>query len=164
MDTSPSSFTSPQLALAVRIGRDLHAIPIGAIEEVLPALPIAAVPQCPPFVRGVVFVRGQLIPVLDAAERLGILNHVRVPEPHIVCLQVGMRRMGLEVDEAVDLIEVPRTALTVDEVNVQEGFLSGFVEREGQLIRILNVDRMISPQEAAAMEPLTGMVAVNFDS
>ena len=56
----------------MRIGENLHAMPIDVIVEVLPALPIEAVPQCPAFVRGVVFVRGHLIPVLDAAERLGL--------------------------------------------------------------------------------------------
>ncbi|MBC7817349.1 MAG: chemotaxis protein CheW, partial [Planctomycetaceae bacterium] len=96
-----------QLALAVRIGGNLHALPIDMVEEVLPALPIETIPQCPAFVRGVVFVRGHLIPVLDAAERLRLRDHVRPAEPHIVCLRIGSRLVGLEVDEAIDLIEIP---------------------------------------------------------
>ncbi len=144
-----------QRALAVRIGGNLHAMPIDVIEEVLPALPIEAVPQCPAFVRGVVFVRGHLIPVFDAAERLGLRNHVRSPEPHIVCLRVGSRLVGLEVDEAMDLIDIPLyTALSVEEVNVQSGFLSGLIELDGQVIRILDAERMIAQQEAVALEPL----------
>lgn len=144
-----------QLALAVRIGGNLHAMPIEVIEEVLPALPIETIPQCPSFVRGVVFVRGHLIPVFDAAERLGLRDNVRPMEPHIVCLRVGSRLVGLEVDEAVDLIEIPSsTALPVEEVNAQSGFLSGLVEINGDVIRILDVARMIGRQEAIALEPL----------
>lgn len=59
------------------IAENLHAIPINVVDEVLPALPIEAVPQCPRFVRGVVLSRGRFIPVLDAAERLGLPNHNR---------------------------------------------------------------------------------------
>lgn len=153
--TSVNSGLGQQLALAMRIGGQLHALPIDVIEEVLPALPIEAIPQCPAFVRGVVFVRGHLIPVFDAAERLGLRNHVRPPEPHIVCLRVGSRLVGLEVDEALDLIDIPQsTALPVEVVDVQSGFLSGLVDWDGQLIRILDAERMIAPQEAAALDPL----------
>ena len=164
MDISANSLSGFQLALAVRIGGILHAIPIQSVEEVLPALPIEIVPQCPSYLRGVVFVRGQLIPVLDAAERLGIRNHVRVSEPPIVCLRVETHLVGLEVDEAVDLIDVPRTLLAIEDVNIHGGFLSGFVEQEGQLIRILNVERMIAQQEADELKSLAGMVAADVDS
>lgn len=144
-----------QRALAVRIGANLHAMPIDVIEEILPALPIEAIPQCPSFVRGVVFVRGHLIPVFDAAERLGLRNHVRPPEPHIVCLRVGSRLVGLEVDEAIDLIDIRLgTALPVEEVNAQRGFLVGLIEKDGQVIRLLDAERMIAPREAIALEPL----------
>ena len=149
-----------QLALVVRIGTSLHALPISAVEEVLPALPIEWIPQCPPFVRGVVFVRGHLIPVLDAAERLGLRNHVRPPEPHIVCLRVGSRLVGLEVDEAVNLIEVSLgDALPVEEVNAQRGFMSGLIEQDGQVIRLLDAERMIAQPEVVVWEPVPRMAA-----
>lgn len=154
-NTPANSVRGQQLVLAIRIGENLHAMPIDVVEEVLPALPIETVPQCPSFVRGVVFVRGHLIPVLDAAERLGLRNHVRLEEPHIVCLRVGSRLVGLEVDEAVDLIEVaPSDAMPAEEVNAQCGFLSGLIERDGQVIRLLDVARMMSQQDAVALEPL----------
>ena len=154
-DISTNSVLEHQLALIVRIGQNLHAMPIDVIEEVLAALPIQAVPQCPGFVRGVVFVRGHLIPVFDAAERLGLRNHVRPPEPDIVCLRIGSRLVGLEVDEALDLINIPlSTVLSVKEVNAQSGFLSGLIEMNGQVIRILDAERMIGQDEAVALEPL----------
>ncbi len=154
-DTIAGPVGQSQLALVVRIGTSLHAMPIDVVEEVLPALPIEPVPQCPGMVRGVVFVRGHLIPVFDAAERLGLRNHVRPPEPHIVCLRVGARLVGLEVDEALDLIEIPLSAvMPVEEVNAQSGFLAGLVDMDGQVIRILNAERMIAPPEAVALESL----------
>ena len=153
--TIPGTERQSQLALVLRIGTSLHAIPIDVVEEVLPALPIEPVPQCPAFVRGVVFVRGHLIPVFDAAERLGLRNHVRPPEPHIVCLHVGSRLVGLEVDEALDLIEIPLSdVMPLEEVNAQSGLLAGLVDMDGQVIRMLNVERMIAPPEAVALESL----------
>lgn len=152
--TSEKTLGEHQLVLIVRIGESLHAMPIDGIEEVLPALPIEPVPQCPAFVRGVVFVRGHLIPVFDAAERLGLRGHVRPTESHIVCLRMGTRLVGLEVDEAVDLIDIPTHSMPLEEMNAQGGFLTGLVERDGQIIRLLNAERMMAREEAAALEPL----------
>lgn len=143
IDPSANSLAG-QLALAVRIGGMLFAIPINSVEEVLPALPIEFVPHCPPSVRGAVFVRNQLIPVLDAAERLRICNHIRVAEPPIVCLRIAERCVGLEVDEAVDLIEIPHFEPAAEGMNDVERCISGFVEKDGQLIRILDAERMIA--------------------
>jgi purine-binding chemotaxis protein CheW len=142
-----------QLALSVRLGNYLHAIPIEAVEEVLPALPVETIPQCPGFVRGVVFVRGHLIPVLDAAERLGIRDHQRPAEPHIVCLRIGNRLVGLEFDEALDLIEIPDAdSVSAEQVGAVKGFFAGVLEQGGQIIRLLDPEKMMAIEEAEKLK------------
>jgi purine-binding chemotaxis protein CheW len=137
----------------VRLGESLHAIPLAAVEEVLPALPIETIPQCPKFVRGVVFVRGHLIPVLDAAERLGIKDHQRPSEPHIVCLRGDERLVGVEFDEAIELIELQQEAsLSAGVVGAAQGFFAGVIEQNGQVIRLLNPDQMMVAEEADKLE------------
>lgn len=149
---SPDVAQAGTQVLAVRLGKDLHAIPIMAIEEILPALPIESVPQCPAFVRGVVFVRGHLIPVVDAAERLGLRDHQRPVEPHIVCLRVGNRLMGVEFDEALDLLDIgPGEILPAERMGGQPGFFAGAVERDGQIIRMLDPEKLISDEESESL-------------
>ena len=141
--------------LAVRLGTNLLALPIEAVEEVLPALPIESVPQCPSFVRGVVFVRGHLIPVLDAAERLGMRDHQRPDEPHIVCLRQHERLIGVEFDEALDLMELGMEDwLTAEELGAKSGFLRGLVERDGLIIRMLDPEKLIANDELSALQQL----------
>jgi purine-binding chemotaxis protein CheW len=134
--------------LLVRLGKDFYAIPIASIEEVLPALQIEEVPQCPDFVRGVIFVRGHLIPVLSAAERLGRKSHQLPDEPTIVCMRVGKRRVGVEFDEALDLMDLATAnILPSAEIGAREGFFTGVVERDGQLIRLLDPEKLTSQEE-----------------
>lgn len=153
--SDPATRSSTSLALAVRLGENLHAIPIAAVEEVLPALPIESVPQCPEFVRGVVFVRGHLIPVLDAAERLGIKDHQRPPEPHIVCLRIGERLVGIEFDEALDLLELRDVeTLSAEDVSAELGFFAGVIEQDGQVIRLLDPERLMATEEAEKLQPV----------
>jgi purine-binding chemotaxis protein CheW len=150
-DSSSQSSCLPQPALAVRIGKNLHAIPLDAVVEVLPALPIETVPQCPAFLRGVVFVRGHLIPVVNAAERLGVTDGPPAMEPHIVCLQIGERLVGVEVDEAIDLIHLERgTRLSAREIGAREGFFSAVVDLDGSLFRILDPNQFRVQEEMAA--------------
>lgn len=153
-----SDLSRSETALAVRIGAKLHAIPIAAVEEVLPALPIEPVPQCPSFVLGVVFVRGHVIPVLSAAERLGLKEHVRTDEPNIVCLRINGRLVGVEFDEAIDLIQIAGDeSLTARDIGATEGFFTGVVDHDGEIIRLLNPERLISEAEAVTLNSVQGL-------
>ena len=141
------------VVLIVRLGENLHGIPIEWVEEVLPALPIETVPQCPAFVRGVISVRGHLIPVLDAAERLDLEGHCRPAEPHIVCVRVAGRLVGVEVDEALDLTDLGRSALmTAEDIGASTGFFAGIVELGDEIVRILDPERLLDREEAAELE------------
>lgn len=144
---------SAATVLALRLGKDLHAIPIRTVEEVLPALPIESVPNCPPFVRGVIFVRGHLIPVLDAAERLGLKTHKRPSEPHIVCLRINDRLIGVEFDEALDLMDLEAvSSLSSADLGAGAGFFAGVVERDGKIYRMLDPEKLLAQDETAALE------------
>lgn len=146
------SVTPGDQVLVVRLGAGLHAIPVAAVEEILPALPVEPVAQCPPFVRGVVFVRGHLIPVLDLAERLGMADHVRPAEPHIVCLRWSGRLVGVQVDEALDLMKLPDTAgLSAELLGAGSGLIQSVIERDGQIVRLLNPARLVAPDEAPGL-------------
>ena len=143
------------MLLAARLGEDLYAIPLEWVEEVLPALPMESVPQCPDFVRGVVFVRGHLIPVVSGAERLGIRNHTRPLEPHIICLRIGDRLVGVEFDEAIDLIQLGASPpLSAEEFGARQGFFVSVVELDGAIVRLLDPQRLIGLEEAAELTKL----------
>lgn len=141
------------VVLIVRLGEDLHGIPIEWVEEVLPALPIDTVPNCPAFVRGVISVRGHLIPVLDAAERLGIEGHCRPAEPQIVCVRVAGRLIGLEVDEALDLMDLGHdTLVAAVDIGATAGFFVGLVEMNDKIVRILDPKRLLAREETTELE------------
>jgi purine-binding chemotaxis protein CheW len=145
------------VVLVVRLGEILHGIPIEWVEEVLPALPIETVPQCPAFVRGVVSVRGHLIPVLDAAERLGLEGHCRPAEPHIVCVRLANRLLGIEVDEAIDLMDLRDAPLVAaEEMGALAGFFAGVVDLGDEIVRILDPKRLLAQQESAELEGIRG--------
>ncbi|WP_437187579.1 chemotaxis protein CheW [Planctomicrobium sp. SH668] len=148
--------TGSALHLSLRIAGKLHAIPIQSIVEVLPALPVESIAKQLPYVKGVVYLRGHLIPVIDGAGRLGLTSPEPVYEPHLICLNIGGRLLGLEVDEAIDLIEIPvENWLPASHVGANEKFLLAVTEYEGEIIRILAPDQLSFPEEAVGMMDFT---------
>ncbi len=153
--TRPDPARRPSATLAFRLGDELYGLPVASVEEVLPALPLETVPGGPAFLRGVVFVRGHLIPVLDAAERLGRRGKARGADPPIVCLRFDGRYVGLEVDEVLDLLDLTGAApLAADEIGAGGGFFTGLVERDGRVIRMLDPSKLVAREEAARLESL----------
>jgi len=144
--------TGEGVYLAIRIGGVVHAVPIGFVEEVLPALPVETIAQLPVFMRGVIFVRGHLIPVLDGAERLGLPSDPHRAEPHLLCLNINGRLIGLEIDEAIDLMELPETGrIPVPELGGNFPFLSAVMDHQGEIVRILDPEKLFNPEEISRL-------------
>ena len=77
----------------------------------------------------------------------------RPDEPHIVCLRVGGRLVGVELDEALDLLEIdPRAMLAADQIGGEGKLFCGVIEQNGTLIRLLDPEKLIAREESAALE------------
>lgn len=104
----------------VRIGSESYAIDLKRIDEILPVPGLTPMPRAPAFLEGVVRLRGDVLPVVDARKRLGVGSTAtqaltpsgkpRKTERLMVC-RVGMRRIGVLVDAVTQVRRVPRTAL-----------------------------------------------------
>jgi len=91
-----------------RIGGEDYAVDIMRVREIIPPRPITPVPRAPAFVEGVVKLRGEVIPVLDVRKRLGVPP---AADPHLsrfLVVNVAGRRLALVVDEACEVIRLPR--------------------------------------------------------
>lgn len=154
--TLPNSAGICTVHLTIRIGGILHAIPIEAVEEVLPALPVEPISQLPSFVRGVVFVRGHLIPILDGTQRLELPARDTSREPQLVCLRLNGRLIGLEVDEAIDLVELPdHGRLPVPQLGGGRQFLSSIMDYQGEIVRLLDPTRLLMLEEVSEFASLS---------
>lgn len=139
MLTDLSQSAANTTVLAVRLGDDLYALPLECVEEVLPALPIESLPQCPDFLLGAVHLRQQWLPVLDTAKLLAVPRR-RPLEPPIVCIGFDGHRFGIEVDEVIDPVDLAsQSSVTADRFGAEPGFFKGIAQVEGRAIRILDL-------------------------
>jgi purine-binding chemotaxis protein CheW len=103
--------------LLFRTGGQVFAVEAGAVREILPATPSTRIPGAPAAVRGLANVRGSLVTVVDTALAIGVAAAPGVATEgddrggSVVLVQQGSHRVGLAVDEVLDLVTVDDAAL-----------------------------------------------------
>lgn len=148
------SDTANRELIAFRIGEQEFCVDIMSVREIRGWTPATPLPRSPAFVRGVINLRGAVLPIVDLGARLGL----RVTEPtdrHVIMVaQVGGRTVGLLVDAVSDIIQLtdeavqPTPEVASDQVRA---FVRGiFTTAEGRMISLLELGWLIPDAEAEA--------------
>lgn len=92
--------------LTFRLGDEEYGVEILAVQEIKGGAAITPIPGTPPHVRGVMNLRGTILPVVDLRARLGGGAGGAGPFPVIVVVRIGERMVGLLVDAVSDVVEL----------------------------------------------------------
>jgi purine-binding chemotaxis protein CheW len=123
------------------------------VERVARAVEIVPVPDLPRGVRGVVHVRGQVVPVLDLRVRLGLAaREIRLSD-HFIVLRSAGRQLAVMVDDVTDVVPAAQVAMIAAPA-VLPGLaaVEGWVKVKGELIMIHDVEKFLTTEEMAALE------------
>lgn len=132
--------------VAFGLGRECYGVPIGSVQEIIRAADITQVPGAPLHVRGVINLRGRIIPVLDLRRRFGLPELEASEEQRVMVVDLGAKRLGMLVDSVSQVIKVP--AALVEEVPeeaicVEEKYLLGVGKLEDRLVFIIDLERTL---------------------
>ena len=140
--------------ISFAIGEDQYGVDIMAVREIKGWSDITHLPKQPEYVRGVLNLRGAIVPIVDLRCRFG-QGLTETTSLHIVIIvQIGGRQIGLVGDRVLDIVSVdaaqiqpvPRTAHT----NTTD-FLSGLVMHDNTMIALIDLPNLLSVQEDAAV-------------
>lgn len=104
------------------------------------------VPGAPPYVAGLVQVRGRVVPVIDLRARFGLPAAAPTLDTRVVVVQQGDRVVGLVADVAREVLSIPSEAIRPppDVVASQAaGFVKAVAQAGGRLIMLIDCDRII---------------------
>ena len=107
---------------------------------------ITPVPDAPPFIDGVVFARGQVIPAVSLRARFGFERVVNDLRTRLIVLGAGSRTVGLIVDTAREFLSIPADTVTPppDEISGLSGrYLEGIASLGKRLVLILDIDEVL---------------------
>ena len=136
--------------ISFRIGAQEFCVDIMEVREIRGWTPATALPQAPPFVRGVINLRGAVLPIVDLGARLGLGAADPTARHVIIVAQVQNQVVGLLVDAVSDILTVtddmiqPTPDVASDMVRT---FVRGLLAIEGRMVSFISLDRVLPDRE-----------------
>lgn len=139
------SDTSTRQFISFTIGDEEYGVDIMAIREIKGWTATTELPNTPAFMRGVINLRGAIVPILDLRARFSAVQTDASARHVIIVVAVGTRVAGILVDAVADIITVSTEAIQpipqLDHGSAT-GFLTGLVTVEGRMVALLDLDRL----------------------
>lgn len=132
--------------ISFRIGAQEFCVDIMAVREIRGWTAATALPQSPAFVRGVINLRGAVLPIVDLAARLGF-DATEATDRHVIIVtQIGAQTVGLLVDAVSDILTVTddRIQPTPDVASeIAKTFVRGLLAVDGRMISLVGLERIL---------------------
>jgi purine-binding chemotaxis protein CheW len=148
--------------LTFMLSGEMFSIGILNIKEIIEYGQLTEVPMMPAFIRGVINLRGRVVPVVDLSVRFGREATTVGKRTSIVIIEVqnGDERhdIGVLVDAVSEVLAIPASEIEPPPsfgANIRADFISGMGKVNGKFVIILNADRVLSLDELAMLESAT---------
>lgn len=138
--------------LTFTLGGEEYGVEILKVQEIKGYAPVTPIPNTPPYVRGVMNLRGAIIPVVDLRAKLGMGETAPGQFTVIIVVRVGPKTVGLVVDAVSDVLDIPADAIQATPdfgPQVDARFISGMARTGDRLVVLLDLDRILGAEAAA---------------
>ena len=145
--------SSVRKVVAFRIGAQEFCVDIMSVREIRCWTPTTTLPHTPNFVRGVINLRGFVLPIIDLASRFGFPPTEPTAQHVIIVTQIANRTVGLLVDAVSDILTVTDDLVqpTPDIVSdMVETFVRGVFLVDGRMISLVALDDIVPSSEREA--------------
>jgi purine-binding chemotaxis protein CheW len=159
--TKPESVASGRVEfISFSIGEEQYGVDIMAVREIKGWTEITHLPKQPEYVRGVLNLRGVMVPIIDLRCRFGQGKTEATPLHIVIVVQVEARLVGLLADRVLDILSFEASQVQpVPQIarSSRVDFLSGLVTIDGTMIALVDLPNLLAEQ-------FTGADSVNAES
>lgn len=149
--------------LTFSLGGEEYGVDILRVQEIRGWEPATRIPNSPSYVKGVVNLRGAIVPIIDLREQFHLGQVEYSTTTVVVVLQVnndsGQRVMGVVVEAVSDVVNADRAQVQTTPAfgaRVKTEFISGLAASEGKMIMLLDVDKLLNSAELRDTEAENG--------
>ena len=147
-----------QQYLTFLLGEEMFAIGILSIREIIEYGYVTEVPMTPPYIRGVINLRGAVVPVVDLALRFGREALDNTKRTCIVIVEIesakGSHEMGVVVDAVSEVLEISHDDIEPPPEfggHIRSDFIKGMGKINGKFVIILNANKVLSIDELSLL-------------
>jgi len=145
--------------LTFSLAEEEYGIGILKIKEIIGMMPITTVPQTPEFVKGVINLRGKVIPVVDLRVRFGMESIDYTERTCIIVVEIesqsGTVMIGIVVDSVSEVLNIKGDDIADTPTfgtKLDTEYILGMAKMEGGVKILLDIDRVLSSKEISALE------------
>ncbi|MGA1790461.1 MAG: chemotaxis protein CheW [bacterium] len=129
-----------------------YALPISQVQEIKRVGDITRVPNAPEHVRGVMNLRGRIVPVIELKKRLSLGEAMIDNDSRIVVVEQGRKVLGLMVDRVAQVLNMAAGQIEdapEEVVQIQENYIKGVGKMDERMIILLDLEQIIGKEVAA---------------
>lgn len=165
-----ASSQGSQQYLTFTLNAEVFAIGILNIKEIIEYGTLTEIPMMPAFIRGVINLRGAVVPVVDLSARFGGKPTAAARRTCIVIVEINQtvdevdvrQDIGIVVDSVNEVLEIPPGDIEPPPsfgARIRADFIQGMGKVDGKFVIILNIDRVLSVDEMAQLAAVGGQAS-----
>ncbi len=133
-----------------KIDNEFYGIDIIQVQEIIRMQEITMVPRTPPFIKGVVNLRGKVVPIISLRERFGINEVEHTKDTRIVIVRIDVGLIGIIVDAMAEVIRLPERLIEPTPptaTNIESEYIIGVGKLDDNLIIILDLNMVLTKEK-----------------
>jgi len=130
-----------------------------AVQEIIELSPVTRVPHLPACFRGVINLRGSIIPVVELKQKFGMQSEKDYKHTCVIVTECSKGVMGLIVDAVSDVLRIPEESVaSVPPFGsaIDTDYIKGMGKIDGRLVLILDIDRVVTEEPTVITSAMTG--------
>jgi purine-binding chemotaxis protein CheW len=134
-----------------KLGREEYGMDILRVQEIKRMMSITRVPSTPSFIKGVINLRGSVLPVIDLRTRLGLAETELRDAARIIVILANETTVGFIVDEVVEVTTIDTKNVEVAHAlstGLSTEYISGIAKADNRLFIMLSPDSIVNIQQA----------------
>ena len=159
---SVSSINGTRQYLTFQLGEEVFAIDVANVREILEYNSVTRVPKSPEYMRGVINLRGSVVPVFDMRLKFGMTGTQKTINTCIVVVEVSYEGEDIIIGALVDSVQEV-FELEADQIepapkigtHLRTEFIKGMGKRDERFIIILDIDKVFSVEEISSIQEMT---------
>ena len=158
--------TDENQILTFELGGELYGVDILKVQEIRGWNEPTQIPNAPDFIRGVVNLRGEIVPILDMRRRFNLEETEFTMYTVVIVLNVHNRTVGIVVDAVSDVVDVEAGGLRPAPdfgTSIDSSFVQGLYPIEESMAILLNIDKLLASSELLQLDGLTNSADAGDD-
>jgi purine-binding chemotaxis protein CheW len=140
--------------ISFSVGEEEYGLELMRVKEVIRIREITWLPKAPTFVKGIINLRGDVIPIIDLRDKFGLPRTENTAMTRVIVVEVEGRLMGMVVDSASQVVRI-----AADQIDppppvlggLSREFITGVGKIDDKLVILLNTDAILTMEELKAL-------------